>query len=120
MKTKRVIYWIVTVIFGAAMLLSSYMYLSKNPMMMDTFRKILGYPTYFVMLLGIAKLLGVIGILQQKWRILQEWAYAGFTFTFIGAIWSHYSTGTSFLFPLIALVLLWISYSLRPKLSKSK
>ena len=115
MKTKHVIYWIVTVIIGAFMLFSSYSYLSKSPMIIKGFHEELGYPLYFIFFLGIAKILGVLGLLQQKWRILQEWAYAGFTFTFLGAIWSHHSTGSSPLFPIIALVLLIISYMLRKK-----
>ncbi len=116
MKTKRVIYWIVTVIIAVFMLWSSYSYLSKDPIMIKGFHETLGYPMYFIFLLGIAKLLGVIGLLQQRWRILQEWAYAGFTFTFIGAMWSHYSAPSpSPLFPFIALVLLFISYILRKK-----
>lgn len=115
MKTKKVVYWVSTGIVAAFMLFSSYLYLSKNPQMIDGFEK-LGYPLYFAMLLGVAKLLGVLGLLQQKWKTLQEWAYAGFTFTFIGAAWTHLSTGTSFLAALIALVILGVSYVFRHKL----
>jgi hypothetical protein len=115
MKTRRVFYWIFTCILGLFMLFSSYMYLSKNPMMIDSFHKTLGYPLYFITFLGVAKALGVIGLLQQNWKTLQEWSYAGFTFTFLGAIWTHHSTGSSYLFPLIALVLLFFSYILRKK-----
>jgi len=118
MKTRKITYWIETIVIGLFMLFSSYMYLSRNPTMMDGFHKELGYPFYFITLLGIAKIIGVIGLLQQKWKTMQEWAYAGFTFTFIGATWSHLSTGTSFIAPLIALVLLILSYNLRVKQSK--
>lgn len=115
MKTKKIIYWTTTVLVSVFMLMSSYMYLSHNPHMMEGFQK-LGYPLFFAMLLGTAKLLGAIALIQQKWKKLQEWAYAGFTFTFIGAIWTHISTGTSFVGALIALIILGTSYVFRHKL----
>jgi len=110
MKRDKVIYWIATILISAMMLLSSFMYLSKSPMLMASI-KVLGIPYYFMALLGVAKLLGVIALLTPtKWYLLKEWAYAGFTFTFIGAIWTHSVTGTSFVPPIFALVLLAISY----------
>ena len=113
MKAKKLFYWIFTILVSAGMLMSSYMYLSKNPAMIKEFHETLGYPLFFISFLGVAKLLGVIGLIQQTWRTLQEWAYAGFTFTFIGAAWTHHSTGTPVIFPLIALVFLFFSYILR-------
>jgi hypothetical protein len=45
----------------------------------------LGYPAYFCMWLGIAKLLGVTALLIPGSRTLREWAYAGFTFDLLAA-----------------------------------
>ncbi len=115
MNTNKIIYWSVTGLVSAFMLFSSFMYLSKSPQISDGFQK-LGYPVYFTALLGATKLLGVIGLLQPKWKTLQEWSYAGFTFTFLGATYSHISTATPFLMPIIALVLLGLSYWFRYKL----
>ena len=112
MKTKKILYWIFTGLISAFMLLSSYMYLTKNPQLIEDFQK-LGYPIYFVTLLGIVKFLGAIALVQPRWKTLQEWAYAGFTFTFVGAVWTHVATGTSFIAALIALVLLGLSYWFR-------
>jgi hypothetical protein len=112
MKTKKILYWVFTIFVAAFMLFSSYMYLSKSPQMIDGFQK-LGYPLYFVSLLGLAKLLGAIALLQTRFKTLQEWAYAGFTFTFIGAAWTHFSTGTPFIMPIVALVFLGLSYWFR-------
>ncbi|HEY4789684.1 MAG TPA: DoxX family protein [Bacteroidales bacterium] len=116
MKTNKIMYWVTTGLVSLFMLFSSYMYLSKSPQMMDAFQR-LGYPRYFVMLLGTAKLMGVVALIQPKWEMFQEWAYAGFTFTFIGATWTHLSTGTPFIAPLIALVILGTSYGFRYKLA---
>ena len=45
----------------------------------------LGYPLYFLYILGIWKILGVIAILIQKFSLLKEWAYTGFFFAMSGA-----------------------------------
>ena len=118
MQTNKIIYWLSTGIVAAFMLLSSFMYLSKNPHMMEAFQKF-GYPAYFVTMLGCAKLLGSIAIVQQKWKTLQEWSYAGFTFTFIGAAWTHFSNGESMVAPLIGLILLSVSYWFKSWLEKT-
>jgi uncharacterized membrane protein len=45
----------------------------------------LGYPLYFLYILGIWKILGAIVILIQKFSLLKEWAYTGFFFAMSGA-----------------------------------
>src|SRR5215472_1556585 len=49
----------------------------------------LGYPDYFPILLGAAKLLGVVALALPGTRRLKEWAYAGFTFDLLAALGSH-------------------------------
>src|ERR1700742_1701817 len=71
----------------------------------------LRYPTYFVILLGIWKYLGVIAMLIPKFPLLKEWAYAGFFFVMTGALYSHIVVNdpVSEMYPsllLLALVLL--------------
>jgi hypothetical protein len=116
MKKDKIIYWISTGIISAMMLFSAFMYLSKSPELLAGF-KILGYPLYFIMLLGTAKLLAAIALVVPGFQKIKEWAYAGLTFTFIGAIWSHFSTETSFVAPLVILVILGISYWFRSRLN---
>jgi len=53
----------------------------------------LGYPLYFLTILGIWKILGVVGVLIPKFPLLKEWAYAGFFFAMSGAVFSHLATG---------------------------
>lgn len=115
MKAKHVTYWIATVLMCAFMAFISYAYLSHDPKMMSGFAS-LGYPSYFPMILGIAKILGIVALLVPGLPHLKEWAYAGFTFTFIGAIFSHLSShqGQAALLPLISLLVLAISYATRP------
>lgn len=49
----------------------------------------LGYPSYFLSILGIWKILGVIAILIPGFKLVKEWAYAGLFFVMTGAIVSH-------------------------------
>jgi len=77
----------------------------------------LGYPIYILMLLGIWKILGVITVLIPKFRLLKEWAYAGFFFLMSGAIFSHIELGDSLkeIFPSVLLLILTIvSWYFRP------
>jgi hypothetical protein len=54
----------------------------------------IGIPLHLVMLLGVAKILDSIALVVPLWNTIKEWAYAGFAFTFIGAIWAHVGTNT--------------------------
>jgi uncharacterized membrane protein YphA (DoxX/SURF4 family) len=55
--------------------------------------KHLGYPYNVLILLSIAKILGVIVILIPGFPRLKEWAYAGFTFDLVGAIYAGLNAG---------------------------
>ena len=72
----------------------------------------LGYPLYLMKILGFAKILGAIAILTGRFPKMKEWAYAGFTFNFLGATASHILAGDAAHapFPFIFLVLLMGSY----------
>src|SRR5687768_3421636 len=105
MKRDKIIYWIATGLVAAGMLLSAVMYLTRNPELIKSFSA-LGIPLFLVSLLGVAKLLGAIALIAPGLKELKEWAYAGFAFTFIGAVWTHIATGTPWIAPLVFLMLL--------------
>jgi len=109
MKRDKIIYWTFTGLVSAAFLMSSFMYLSKNAGLMSNFKQA-GFPEFFVTILGSAKLLGALAIINPWFPKLKEWAYAGFTFTLIGAVWVHAATSTPFVAPLVFLALVGISY----------
>ncbi len=78
----------------------------------------LGYPVYFLTILGIWKILGVVAVLSPKFPLLKEWAYAGFFFVMSGAIFSHIAVGDSMseIFPsLLLLILTVVSWYFRPE-----
>jgi hypothetical protein len=109
MKTDKIIYWVATGLLAAGMTLSSFMYLTKSEELIAAFQQ-LGYPLYFMSILGFAKLVGAITLVAPLGDRLKEWAYAGFLFTFGGAIWTHIATGTPWVTPAVFLGLLALSY----------
>lgn len=109
MKRDKIIYWIATGLLAAGMGMSAYMYLTRNPELVQGFAH-LGLPLYFISILGVAKLLGAIVLLAPAGVRLKEWAYAGFIFVFVGAVWVHIATGTPWFSPLIFLSILAVSY----------
>jgi len=109
MKRDKILYWISTAVVAGMMLFSAALYLTQSADLMTGF-KTLGLPVYIVMILGTAKLFGGLALLLPVPSKIKEWAYAGFTFVFIGAIWTHLATQTPFVAPLIFLVVLALSY----------
>jgi hypothetical protein len=116
MKVKKISYWVLTILFSAMMALSSFFYLSQQPAILQALRQ-LGYPDYLLKILGTAKLIGVISLVQTRFSGLKEWAYAGFTINLIGAIWSHLAMGQAFITPLVGFLILMGSYILWKQLT---
>src|SRR5262245_38271774 len=113
MKSKW-IYWALTAPFVVTMLMASFTYLAGASFNVQGVMS-LGYPVYILKIIGTAKLLGGIAILQERFRTLKEWAYAGFTFNLLGASASHAFSGDSFgkiIVPVIILGFVLASYLL--------
>lgn len=115
-KRNKIIYWVATIWLALGMLSTGIVQLIKLPeevKMMDD----LGYPLYFLTLLGIWKLLGVIAVLAPKFPLLKEWAYAGIFFSMSGAVFSHVAHGDqaiSLFGPSLLLILTIVSWYFRP------
>ncbi len=89
-KTRKIIYWVSTILMCAIFLFSASMYFMKTEMVRGYF-EMLHYPSYLVYPLAVAKILGVIAVLSNKSKILKEWAYAGFFFDAVLAVTAHIS-----------------------------
>ncbi len=70
------------------MAFSATMYFAKTEMVRGFFTQ-LEHPTYIVIPLAIAKILGIVAILYRKNAWLKEWAYAGFFFDGVLAASAH-------------------------------
>lgn len=110
MKRDKIIYLVATGLLTALMLFSSSMYFFDHEMVSETFSS-LGFPTYIIYPLAIAKLLGLVAIWTRKSRMLLEWAYAGFCFDFLLASSAHIIVKDgAHIAAIVALVLLFTSY----------
>ncbi|HMK19785.1 MAG TPA: DoxX family protein [Chitinophagaceae bacterium] len=119
-KRNKIIYWIATIWLSLGMVSTGVVQLLKlkgnGPGSLESMTH-LGYPVYFVTLLGVSKILGVIALLIPKFPLLKEWAYAGFFFMMSGAIFTHIAAGNSIseIFPsLLLLILTVVSWYFRP------
>ena len=119
MKRNKIIFWVTTGLVAAGMLMSGSMYLTHNPKIVDGFKQ-LGYPDYFMYILGTAKILGAIALLQPISSKLREWAYAGFTFIMISAVWTHLAANApGVISPIIFMAILGVSYYFNIAISKA-
>lgn len=91
-KPNKTLYWVVTGLFSAMMLLDGIGGVTRAEAGQEVFRH-LGYPMYALTIFGVAKILGVVALLQPRFKIIKEWAYAGFAFNFIGAFASRAFVG---------------------------
>ncbi len=116
-KRNKIIYWITTVFLSIGMLAGGVQQMLQIGGYNDIATK-LGYPLYFLSILGVWKILGVIALLIPKRPILKEWAYAGFFFAMSGAAISHFVVEQSFIEMLPSLILILmiiLSWYFRPK-----
>jgi DoxX-like family len=112
---RTIIYWVATGLVATAALSGGLNYLSATHHAIENFQHI-GYPQQLRVLLGIAKVAGAIVLLLPRLPTLKEWAYAGFTFTWIAATVAHYLAGDGALSlaPVALLGSLAVSYVMRP------
>ena len=94
LTARSIGYWVTTGIVVFAMTSGGIAELAQRPETIDGMRH-LGYPAYFVMILGVWKLLGSLALLAPGFPRVKEWAYAGIFFNMTGAAVSHAATGAA-------------------------
>ena len=115
-KRNKIIYWIATVWMSLGMLSGGIAQLFKVKETVEGITH-LGYPAYFLTIIGVWKILGVIAVLVPKFPLVKEWAYAGFFFTITGAFYSHVAIGDEakeFFGPTLLIILIVVSWYFRP------
>src|SRR5689334_2738346 len=97
MKRDKIIYWICTIWLALGMVSTGAVQLLRARDGQGGVDMIshLGYPIYFVTILGVWKIFGVVALLIPGFALLKEWAYAGFFFVMSGALISHLAVGDS-------------------------
>jgi len=111
---KQIAFWGATGLVAIEALYGAFTYLTAAPVAVERFEHV-GYPQQLRVLLGVAKLAGAIVLLLPRRPTLKEWAYAGFTFTWIAATVAHYLAGDGPLsvLPVALIGVLAVSYVTR-------
>jgi hypothetical protein len=116
MNIRNAAYWSATVLTSFVFVSGGISCLAGMPWNIQGFTE-LGYPVYFVSLLGAWKLLGGLVILVPRFPLLKEWAYAGIAFDLVCASASHLAVGHTagkVVAPMIILGIVAVSWALRP------
>jgi hypothetical protein len=123
MKAKLVGYWVTTTIIGLETLAGGVTDLIRGrtmlvagPFVADIVTG-LGYPVYFLTILGVWKVLGGIVLFAPGLPRLKEWAYAGVFFELTGAAASFVAHGDELhelISPLAFATFAVASWALRP------
>jgi uncharacterized membrane protein YphA (DoxX/SURF4 family) len=125
MKFRPIVYWTTTALIVFTVLSGGLGELAHQWGTLETVQ-VLGYPTYFLTILGLWKLLGGIALLVPRFPRLREWAYAGIFFNMTGAAASHaFSSdygpyGFHVIVPAAVAVLVLVSRAFVPPAAASK
>lgn len=99
-KTKEILFWITTIIIAIAYFVTGLGNLLPFAHIAQDMAH-LGYPAYFLKILGVWKILAAIVIVIPGIRRLKEWAFAGMMLDLSGAALSRYFSGDAW--PTIAI-----------------
>jgi len=115
-KRKLIWYWIITLILSFCIFSGGLAQALQVEGVLKGFKP-LGYPTYFISIIGVWKMLGIIAILIPGFKLLKEWAYAGIFFVMSGAVISHIASNdisAQIVAPVLLAVFTVLSWYLRP------
>ena len=119
MKRDKIIYYVSTGLLTVLMMYSVSMYFFKHEDVSAMFTNF-GYPTYIIYPYAVAKLLGLLALWNPNFKVIKEWAYAGFFYAFIFAFFAHYMIGDGEqMGALMAFVLLIVSYMFNKRINKN-
>ena len=114
-KSNKIAYWVVTGLLCFSML-GGIGQLFQVQQIVEGFKP-LGYPSYFISIIGFWKVMAIIALLAPKLPLVKEWAYAGIFFAMTGASVSHIAvndTAFHIIVPLVIAGLAVCSWYLRP------
>jgi uncharacterized membrane protein YphA (DoxX/SURF4 family) len=116
-SAQKLGYWVSTALTAALFAVPGAALLAHVPHFVQDMAH-LGYPEYFLRILGVWKVLGAVIILSPRLPQLKEWAYAGMIFDATSAAISRASVGDDafkVVAPLAIAVVVMLSWGLRPK-----
>ena len=114
-RARTLVYWLVSAPILLETAVGAQWDFVRNAFVRDVFAH-LGYPLYLLTILGIAKVLALVGLSLPRVHRIREWAYAGLFFVYAGAASSHFAIGDGadkVLMPAMFATLTLISAALR-------
>jgi len=116
-KRDKIIYWVSTIWLSLGMVSTGVVQMIQMEAEVQKMSE-LGYPAYFMIIIGAWKILGAVAVLVPRFPLVKEWAYAGFFFVMTGALLTHLAVGDGVLEyfgPSLLLVLTVVSWFYRPE-----
>ena len=116
-RSRLIAYWVTTALVVFELALGGVWDVLRVPQVRGLIER-LGYPQYFLVILGIWKLLGAVALIVPRFPRLKEWAYAGVLFDLTGAVASQLATGWmdagTIAYPIAMTGIAVASWALRP------
>ena len=115
-RRRLIAYWVITVLIATECLVGGMMGALRLPPFIGIMEH-LGYPAYFMIIIGVWYMLAGVSLLAPRFPRLKEWAYAGLGFNYTGAAASHLAVGdpaVTLVAPIIFTALVVASWALRP------
>ena len=116
-RFHMIAYWLATALVVSELALGGVWDILHVPQVRDLIER-LGYPQYFLTILGIWKLLGAVALVIPRFPRLKEWAYAGVFFDLTGAVASLWASSlvdaSTMAYPIVMTGVAVASWALRP------
>ena len=116
-RRQMVAYWVTTALVVLELAQGGIWDVLRVPQVRELIEH-LGYPSYFLIILGIWKLLGAVALVIPGFPRLKEWAYAGVIFDLTGAVASLFAAGLlsvgAMAYPILMIGAAVASWALRP------
>jgi uncharacterized membrane protein YphA (DoxX/SURF4 family) len=116
-RRRIIAYWATTALVVFELVLGGVWDVLRVPQVRGLIER-LGYPQYFLVILGIWKLLGAVALVVPRFPRLKEWAYAGVLFDLTGAVASLLASGFidagTLAYPIVMTGITVASWALRP------
>jgi uncharacterized membrane protein YphA (DoxX/SURF4 family) len=91
-RRNVIVYWVTTALVVFELTIGGAWDILRVPQVRGLIER-LGYPPYFLVILGTWKLLGAVALVIPRFPRLKEWAYAGVFFDLTGAVVSLFASG---------------------------
>jgi uncharacterized membrane protein YphA (DoxX/SURF4 family) len=116
-RRNVIVYWVTTALVVFELTIGGAWDILRVPHVRGLIER-LGYPPYFLVILGTWKLLGAVALVIPRFPRLKEWAYAGVFFDLTGAVVSLFASGLinvgAMAYPILMIGVAVASWALRP------